>query len=120
MRFHQECRNFLIDGIGRGYTERVPQHLVTCFEGKVWCVLHHGVDHPRKGNLCVTFNCGVKYKGTSRSNMAVNLQGPTLSSSFPGVLTSNRQEPVTIMADVQAMFHQVEISQNGSATSVEC
>ncbi|KAI3369223.1 hypothetical protein L3Q82_007506 [Scortum barcoo] len=35
------------------------------------------------------------------------LQGPNLTSTLIGVLTRFRHEPVAVMADVEAMFHQV-------------
>lgn len=37
------------------------------------------------------------------------LQGPDLTSTLTGVIMRFHQEPVTIMADVEAMFHQVKV-----------
>ena len=48
-------------------------------------------------------------KGTSLNN--VFYQGPNLSSSLLGVLTRFRQEPVAFMGDIQAMFHQVKVTE---------
>lgn len=39
------------------------------------------------------------------------LQDPVLTNSLSGVLLRFRQEPVAIIADVQAMFHQVKVSE---------
>ncbi len=38
------------------------------------------------------------------------LQEPYITSTLLGVLTRFRQESVTLMADIQAMFHQVRVS----------
>lgn len=75
---------------------------------ELWYIPLHGVYHPRKGKLRVVFNCGTTYKGTSLNCQL--LQGPDLTSSLIGVLVRFRQEPVAIMADIQAMFHQVHVS----------
>jgi len=40
------------------------------------------------------------------------LQGPDLTNSLVGVLLRFRQENVAIMADIEAMFHQVRISEH--------
>lgn len=37
------------------------------------------------------------------------IQGPDLTGSLIGVLTRFRLEPVAVMADVEAMFHQVSV-----------
>lgn len=41
--------------------------------------------------------------------MKIELQGPDLTSTLLGVITRFRQEEVAIMADVEAMFHQVRV-----------
>lgn len=107
--FHKEYSNFLSDVIEKGYAERVPEEQLECAEGKVWYLPPHGVFHPQKGNLCVVFDCRAEFKGTSLNSKL--LQGPNLTSSLLGVLTRFRQEPVTGMADVQSMFHQVKVAQ---------
>ena len=66
--------------------------------------------HPKKGNLCVVFDCGAEFRGHSLNSEL--LQGPYLTSSLLGVLTRFRQEPVAIMADIQSMFHQVKVAQD--------
>lgn len=39
------------------------------------------------------------------------LQGPNFTNTLLGVLTRFRQDHVTLMADIEAMFHQVKVSQ---------
>lgn len=65
--------------------------------------------HPKKGTLRVVFDCGAEFRGKSLNSQL--LQGPHLTSSLLGVVTRFRQEPVALMADVQAMFHQVKVAQ---------
>ncbi|XP_031555224.1 uncharacterized protein LOC116292114 [Actinia tenebrosa] len=76
--------------------------------GKVWYLPHHGVYHPHKPNkIRVVFNCSAKYNGTSLNSQL--LQGPDLTNSLIGVLQRFRREPIAIMGDIEAMFHQVRV-----------
>ena len=107
--YHQEYVHFLNDVIKSGYAEQVPQQQLNGTEGKIWYIPHHGVYHPKKKTLRVVFDCGASFKGTSLNSQL--LQGPDLTNSLFGVLLRFRQEAVAIMTDVQAMFHQVQVSQ---------
>ena len=69
---------------------------------------HHRVYHPTKRKIRVVFDCGARYQGTSLN--AQLLQGPDLTSSLIGVVTRFRREPVVIMADIESMFHQVQVT----------
>ena len=53
------------------------------------------------------FDCSAKYRGTSLNDRL--LQGPDLTNSVVGVLTRFRHEPVAVITDVEAMFHQVQV-----------
>ncbi len=107
--YQQEYATFLSDVIDKGYAEVVPPHQLKREDGKVWYIPHHGIYHPKKKTLRVVFDCGAVYKGTSLNCQL--LQGPYLTNSLLGVLTRFRQEPVALIADIQAMFHQVKVSQ---------
>ena len=109
-KFHREYTNFLSDVIKEGYAELVPEHQLDRSDGRVWYIPHHGVYHPKKGNLRVVFDCGAEFRGNSLNSQL--LQGPYLTNSLLGVLTRFRQEPVAVMADIKAMFHQVKVAQD--------
>lgn len=55
----------------------------------------------------MVFDCGASYQGTTLNNQL--LQGPDLTSTLLGVVTRFRQEDVAVMAEVEAMFHQVRV-----------
>lgn len=82
--FKEEYTAFLDNMITRGYAELVPPDQLKQSDGKLWYIPHHGVCHPRKGNLRVVFDCGATYKGTSLNCQL--LQGPDLTNSLIGVL----------------------------------
>ena len=79
---------------------------------KVWYLPHHPVINPRKGKVRVVFDCASEYSGTSLNKEL--LQGPDQTNSLVGVLTRFRQEPIAIAADIEAMFHQVNVPPDDS------
>lgn len=95
--------------VAQGYAEVVPSDQLQQSDGNVWYIPHHGVYHPRKGKLRVVFDCGAAYKRTSLNCQL--LQGPDLTNPLVGVLVRFRQEPIAVMADIQAMYQQVHVSE---------
>lgn len=87
LQIHKEYSSYLIGVIDRGFAEPVPQRQLQLQwkSGKVWYIRHHSVYHPRKDSLCMVFDCGATFQGTSlNSNL---LQGPDLTGSLLRVLT---------------------------------
>jgi len=107
--YQREYTEFLSDVIHKGYAEIVPFAQLNRTDGKVWYIPHHGVYHPKKKTIRVVFDCGATFRGTSLNSEL--LQGPNLTNTLIGVLTRFRKEPVALMADIQAMFHQVKVTE---------
>lgn len=107
--YQREYSEFLNDAIHKGYAEMVPSAQKNRSDGKVWYIPHHGVYHPKKMTIRVVFDCGASFQGTSLNSEL--LQGPNLTNTLIGVLTRFRQELVVVMADIQAMFHQVKVNE---------
>ena len=76
-------------------------------EGKTWYLPHHGVYQEIKKKIRMVFDCSATYQGHSLNNEL--LQGPDLTNQLVGVLLRFRMHNVPIMADIEAMFHQVRI-----------
>ena len=76
-------------------------------DGQVWFLPHHGVYHPTKGKLRVVFDCGAVFHGVSLNDKL--LQGPDLTNQLVGVLIRFRKHTIPVMADIEAMFHQVQV-----------
>lgn len=55
----------------------------------------------------MVFACAASFQGTSLNNELI--QGPDLANSLVGVLTRFRKEEVAVMADIEAMYHQVKV-----------
>lgn len=69
-----------------------------------WYLPTFGVYHPRKPDqIRVVFDSSAQYQGLSLNS--VLLKGPDLNNSLLGVLTRFRKEPISVIADIQQMFH---------------
>ena len=103
--FYEMYKIFIADMIAKGYARKADNNGKS---GKTWYIPHHEVVHPAKrGKVCVVFDCGAKYRGTSLNNQLIS--GPDLNNQLVGVLTRFREEQVAFVADVEAMFHQARV-----------
>ena len=90
----------------QGFAPQVPYELLNDHIGPTWYWPHHAVTNPYKPNkLRLVFHCSAKYKATSLNDNLI--RGPDLMNSLIGVLMRFRKERVALVADVEAMFHQV-------------
>ena len=96
------------DLVAKKYAEIVNEDELA-HNGTVWYLPHHPVYHPMKPEkLRIVFDCASMHHGMSFNKQV--LSGPDLTNKLLGVLLRFRQETVALMADVQAMFHQVRVS----------
>ncbi|KAL7826268.1 hypothetical protein SRHO_G00340060 [Serrasalmus rhombeus] len=105
--FQAEYKQFMDKMLEQDYAEKIPLDQLHVVEGKIWYVPHHGVYHRRKGTLRVVFDCTSSFQNTSLNKEL--LQGPDLTNNLLGVLMRFRQGHIALMADIQAMFHQVRV-----------
>ena len=76
--------------------------------GKYGTFRNHSVVYPQKPDkVRVVFDCAATYRGTSLN--AQVLQGPDLTNKVVGVLLRFREEPIALMADVEAIYHQLKV-----------
>ena len=77
---------------------------------KTWYLPHHAVISDKKpGKLRVVFDCAARYQGESLNDKCK--QGPDLNNKLVHVLLRFRQHELAIMADVEAMYYQVRVSE---------
>ena len=75
---------------------------------KTWYLPHHGVYYPKKPvKIRVVFDFSADYKGRCLNKEL--LSGP---DQIVGVLLRFREEQITVMGDIEAMFHQVKVSKD--------
>ena len=96
------------DLLDKGYAKKVPESLRDRNHGKVWYLPNHSVVHSQKPDkVRVVVDCAASYRGTSLN--ANVLQGPDLTNKVVGLLLRFREDPVALMADVEAMYHQLKV-----------
>ena len=79
--------------------------------GKVWCLPHFGVCHPKKTTqIRVVFDSSAEYSDVSLNKEL--LPGPDLMNSLLGVLIRFRKETTAIMCDIEEMFHSFHVDPN--------
>ena len=104
----QKYSAFVSDLMEKGYAQKVPKDRVNRSDGATWYLPQHPVIHPQKpGKVRVVFDCAAKYRSTSLNDQL--LQGPDITNTLIGVLTCFREESIALMADIEAMFHQVRV-----------
>ena len=100
---YQETMNSYIDD---GHAEKIPKEELESDDRPDWYVPHHPVVHPLKpAKVRVVYDCAATYKGTSLNQQLMS--GPDQTSQLVGVLIRFRQEKIGLVADIEAMFHQV-------------
>ena len=100
---------FMKNSITNGYAEKAPSTEADT-KRKKWYISHHGVYPPKKlDKIQVVFDCSTEFKNKSINQYL--LQGLDLTNNLVGVLCIFRKEPVSFMCDIEAMFHQVTVSE---------
>jgi hypothetical protein len=96
------------DYIIKGYTKQLTKTEEIMKGDKIWYLPHHPVINPHKpGKVRAVFDAASKYGNTSLNDQL--LVGPDLINSLVGILIRYRQDPVALIADIEAMFHQVKV-----------
>lgn len=96
----------MCDYIEKGHAERVPTEELNSGINPIWYLPHHPVVHHLKPDkVRVVYDCAAKYRQTTLNQQL--LQGPDEANHLVGVLSRFRQETVGLVADIEAMFHQV-------------
>jgi len=94
--------------IEKGYAEEVPEDEIDADRRK-WYIPHHGVLSERKPDkLRIVFDCAAQHHGMSLNQ--VLMQEPDLNNRLHAVLLRFRKKSIALVADVEAMFHQVLVS----------
>ena len=84
----------------------VPEEELNTRNRPVWFLPHHPVTHPLKPDkVRVVYDSAEKFGQTSLNQQL--LLGPDQINQLVGVLSRFRQNTVGMVADIEAMFHQV-------------
>ena len=106
-QLHQRYAETMQMYIERGYAEPVLES--TGAGGRRWFLPHHPVMNPNKPHIVrIAFDCALRCCSVSLNELL--MQGPQLMNNLVGVLTRFRLENIALVADIEAMFHQVMVA----------
>ena len=94
--------------INRKTIRRERSRWHTSGEGCRMVYSNHPVVSENKKKIRIVFDCTAKHDGVWLNDAA--LQDPDLTNGLLGVLLRFRLYPVTVSADVEALFHQVKVA----------
>ncbi|XP_077986269.1 uncharacterized protein LOC144440764 [Glandiceps talaboti] len=113
-QYHEDYKVFMETIINKDDAEKIPDQELKGKDGKKWYIPHHGVYHQQKRKIRVVFDCVADFQRTYLIKEL--MQGPYITNSLVGTLIRFRQEPVALMADMEAMFSQVALKTASSVT----
>nr|XP_039254086.1 uncharacterized protein LOC120331115 [Styela clava] len=94
--------------ISLGFAKRIPNEYKVGRKGAVWYLPHHPVFSEQKpGKVRVVFDAASRCMNTSLNDQL--LRGPDTANSLLGTFLRFRQHEIAIVADIEAMFHQVKV-----------
>ena len=103
---YQEAMQLYID---KGYARKMTTEEIAAISERTWHLPHHPVYHPKKPSKPrVVFDAAATCKGKSL-NKSLHT-GPDLLNSLAGVLLHFRKNEIAVVADIEAMFHQVKVN----------
>lgn len=103
-KYSSAISSYVTKGHARKFTKEEAERRTN----KTWYLPHHPVISPNKpGKVRVVFDAVAKFHGTSLNDQL--LQGPDYINNLAGVLMRFRQAEVVLVADIEQMFHQVQV-----------
>ena len=107
-KLHAKYCDGMKEFLDKGYAVEAQSNNPMVSECPKWYLPHHPVINPNKPDkICIVYDCAAKYRNTSLNEQV--FKGPDLMNSLIGVLLRFREHPIAMMADVEAMFHQVKV-----------
>ena len=107
----EKYKTTINDYISKGHATKLTQAESSVVTSITNYIPHHGVTNPNKpGKVRVVFDAAAKYGNTSLNDNL--LQGPDLLNNLVGLLFRFREGKYAIMADIEQMFHQIEVKKS--------
>ena len=99
--------------VAKGYARKMTKKEVDTLRERTWYLPHHPMTNVNEpGKVCVMKDAAAIFQGSSLN--ALLITGPDLLNPLVGVLTRFRRDPVAIGGDIEAMFHQVRVTEEDS------
>ena len=107
-QMERDYLEFMEKILSKGHASPVPADEPEVQPGRVWYLPHFGVYHPKKPTqIRVVFDSSAEFGGVSLNKEL--LAGPDFMNSLTGVLLRFRRESITVMSDIEQMFHSFRV-----------
>ena len=94
--------------LSEGYAREIPQSVFSISKHPTWYLHYHPAMNVNKpGKVRVVCNCAAKCNGMSLNDALLN--SPRILNSSTGVFFRFRRNTIAMVADVEAMFHQIKV-----------
>ncbi len=111
----EKYKTTITDYTENGHPEKVPKEGLEVKDRPVWYLPRHPVTHPSKPDIVrVVYHFAAMFGQSSLNHQL--LQGPDQTNQLVGVLSRFRQKTVGMVAEVEAIFHQVLVDPNDCDT----
>ena len=102
------------DYVDMGCARKLAPEEASTPTSRQWFLPHHPVRNPNKPDkVQIVMGAAAKYDGVSLNDKLHT--GPDLLNSLVGVLLRFREQRDGLAADIEAMFHQVQIREEGDS-----
>ena len=92
--------------IQQGYARKLTQNEANAISPTTWYLPHHPVTNVNKpGKVRIVFDAAAKVEGLSLNDILDT--GPDLTNNLAGILIRFCNYPLSIVADIEVMFHQI-------------
>ena len=106
---YQRYREVIHQYIEKGYARKLTDEEANKSSQKTWYLPHHPVFNPNKpGKVRVVKDAAAECQGVSLNKALIT--GPDLLNSLAGILIRFRIGKIALVADIEAMFHQVRVT----------
>ena len=94
--------------IEKGHARKLMPEEITTKGPRTWYLPHFAVTNPNKpGKVRIVFDAASECEGTYLNKNL--LQGPDCTNNLTGVLLRFREDNIAVVADIESMFHQVNV-----------
>ena len=102
------CKQIIDNYIKEGYARKLTKEEREKASSRTWYLPHHPVFNPKKSDkIGAVFDAAAENKGISLNSSLCT--GRDLLRSLIGVLLRFQNNRITIVADVEIMFHHVRV-----------
>ena len=110
---YEKYKSNIEEFLSKGYARKLTKAEISNNNNRIRYLPHHPVMNPNKPcKVRTVLDAAAKYDGKSLNDYLIT--GPDLLNNLVGILLRFRKNPVALVADIEAMYHQVHLTEEDS------